>query len=98
MPERVGRVLGLSSLVAIVAALIFAIGYFITCPFIVSSDYVGRIRIGAICIFFTGLRVTGRGLCGFELPKNCMHKCNDCLPESGRHGCIDARISALLER
>ncbi len=67
MPERVGRVLGLSCLVAIVAALVFAIGYFITCPFIVSSDYVGRIRIGAICIFFTALNGYQQGaLAGFE--------------------------------
>src|SRR5947209_10780226 len=66
-PERVGRVLGLSCSVAIVAALVFAIGYLIACPFIVSWDYIGRVRIGAICIFFTALNGYQLGaLAGFE--------------------------------
>ena len=67
MPERVGRVLGLSCSVAIAAAFVFAAAYFITCPLIVSAPYVGRVRIGAICIFFTALNGYQLGaLAGFE--------------------------------
>ncbi len=67
MPERVGRVLGLSCSVAIAAAFVFAAAYFITCPLIVSAAYVGRVRIGAICIFFTALNGYQLGaLAGFE--------------------------------
>lgn len=66
-PERVGRVLGLSCSVATVAAFAFAVAYLLACPFIVGEAYLGRVRIGAICVFFTALNGYQLGaLAGFE--------------------------------
>jgi O-antigen/teichoic acid export membrane protein len=66
-PERVGRVLGLSCSIATVAAFAFAAAYLFACPLMVSGDYVGRIQVGAICVFFTALNGYQLGaLAGFE--------------------------------
>jgi len=70
-PERIGKVLALSSLLVILAGLIFSVGLIVCAPFLaVRADHANMtasLRISTVCIFFLNLTGYQLGiLAGFE--------------------------------
>jgi len=78
-PERAGRIIGLSSVVAVVTGGVMAIGLFLLAPWLATHTInaphlTGALRIGALILFITALNGAQTGaLSGFEAFKTIAH-------------------------